>query len=327
MRFASACTSLVGLLGLTGCGDDASTADAALDASVDAALPRWWQPAPGEARNWDIQLAAPHDLGPTRTMVVLDLWALVPAPTTLEYAEGEPVTVPAGALAGTIAQLHARTPATVVICRVDTGALELDRPDAAKFPGFEASPPDRPDEPSPGSVIGWSTAVPGERYLDIREASRGLFAALIWKRLDLAVQIGCDGILPDRNDMAASDPGFAVTVADEGSWYREVATQAHQRELSVGMKDGNTIPGLIDDLAPDFDWMLVRRCAEYQDCDTTRPFINLAKAVLAIDFPPDGEGGGVDPEIACPRQHVAMIQDGLVKDEALSSAFRVQCTP
>jgi hypothetical protein len=312
---------------LSACGGNPAAPDAAHDAAIDAAPPPWWHPRPGQVRDWDLQLGPPFDVSAPRAMYDLDLWALVPAATTLDYGDGAPVTVPAGALAGKVAELHARTPAAIVICHVDTGAWEPGRPDAAKFPGHEASPPDRPTPPKPGSVIGWSTDRPGERVLDLRTASRGVFAPIIWKRLDLAKQIGCDGVLPDRNDMASSNPGFAVTVADQNSWYHEVATQAHQRLLSVGMKDAYELPSQADDLAPLYDWMVPQRCAEYQDCDQTRPFLNLGKAVLAIDYQLDGMGGGIDPTIGCSRQTTAGILDGLIKDAALTSAYRVACAP
>lgn len=299
------------------------------DGSVhhDAPAPKWWQPEPGSVKNWDVQLAAPFDVSADRTMYDLDLWAVATA-TTIDYGDGDPVTVPAGALAGTIATLHARTPAPVVICHVDTGAVRLTDPDARKFPGFDAAPPDRPDAPAQGSVIGWSTpAGADERFLDIRDASRATVAPLVWKRLDLAKQLGCDGVEADRNDMIMFDPGFALTPDEQESWYREVAAQAHARELSVGLKNGTTVPGQIDSLAADFDWAMVERCGEFVDCDAERPVINLHRAVLAIDYDTDVDGGAQDATLLCSRQQAAMINDGLVKDVALTSAVRTQCVP
>ncbi|MCE9573503.1 MAG: endo alpha-1,4 polygalactosaminidase [Deltaproteobacteria bacterium] len=317
---------------LIGCGgggtpsspDGASAADAA---PPDAAPAPWWQPHPGDARNWDIQLAAPFELSAPRTMYTLGLWDVVPSATTLDYGDGAPVTVPAGALADAIATLHATTPRTVVICRVDTGAWEATRPDAGKFPGAGANPPDRPTPPATGSVIGWSASRPDERFLDIRPASRDQWAPIIWKRLDLAAQIGCDGVMPDRNDMITSDPGFTLELVDQESWFREVAAHAHDRNLSVGMKNGNTIPGLVEALTPDFDWIVIERCGEYQDCDSARSFVNARKAALAIDYLPDADGGGVAAAIACPRQMTDQIQDGIVKDPEVTSLARTQCTP
>ena len=287
----------------------------------------WWRPKPGTVKNWDVQLAAPFDVSADRTMYDLDLWAVATA-TTIDYGDGDPVTVPAGPLAGTIATLKAHTPAPIVICRVQTGAIRLTDPDARKFPGFEASPPDRPDAPAAGSVIGWSTpAGADERFLDIREASRAQFAPLIWKRLDLAKQLGCDGVEADRNDMIMLDPGFAISVTEQPSWYREVAAQAHERELSVGLKNGTTLPGLIDEVAADFDWAMVERCGEFEDCDALRPVLNLQRAVLAIDYDANIDGDPQGTTTVCARQVAAMIDDGLVKDVALTSAVRHQCVP
>jgi hypothetical protein len=332
MRTAAICTVLSGALsfGLAACGGDDDDDAPAIDAGGDpdaTPAPPWWQPRSGEASNWDIQLAAPFDVSAERVMYVLSLWDLVPEEIELDYGDGDPVTVPAGVLAGTIADLHGRSPAAIVLCHLDTGALELGRPDAAKFPGFEADPPDRPDPPAPGSVIGWSASGhPDERYLDIGEVARPELAGLIWKRLDLAAQIGCDGVATDRNDVITRDPGFDISTEEQVTWFREVADQAHARELAVGMKDGDTIPGHIDQLADAFDFLTVQRCAEFQSCDTTRPFTILDKAVFAIDYELDGElGEPQNPDILCPRQLEALVFDGLVKDAELTSGFRVQC--
>src|SRR5882724_5160561 len=106
-----------GLIGCGGGGHGQPPVDA-VDAAPDAYVAPWWQPRVGEAKNWDIQLAATVDVSAARTMYDLDLWSLVPAPTTLDYGDGDPVAVPAGAMAGTIAALHARTPPAIVICHV-----------------------------------------------------------------------------------------------------------------------------------------------------------------------------------------------------------------
>src|SRR5205807_1360773 len=140
--------------------------------------------------------------------------------------------------------------------------------------------------PKAGSVIGWSTgtATPRERFLDIRAASRSRWTALMFKRLDLAKSIGCDAIEADRNDIIMSDPGFTIDPLESYSWYGDVATQLHMRKLSAGMKDGNALPSQTDMMADKYDWLMIERCGEYQDCDSARPFVNLKKAVFAIDY-------------------------------------------
>lgn len=329
--------SLVALV-IAGCGGGSSTPDAAPpDAIVDAPPPPpWWEPRPGEARDWDVQLHAPFDTAAAHTMYMLDLWALVPAPTTIDYGDNDPVAVPAGALAGTIATLHARTPPAIVTCFVETGMLDLGAPDARKFPGYEASPPNNPTAPKAGSVIGWS--LDGEpvtdRFLDLRAAARATWGPLMTKRIELAKTIGCDAVVGDHNDTAFAGgvtgnlAGFMYTLDDQNAWYREVATETHDRKMSAGMKDAAEAPNQADDLAPVFDWILIQRCAEYDDCDTARPFINLHKAVFAIDYDINQAAGtGIAPSIACPRQLAAMIADGLVKSDALDATVRTQCLP
>jgi hypothetical protein len=332
MTMRRAGISFVALV-IAGCGGSPSTPDAASpDARVDAEPPPpWFQPRPGDARDWDIQLAAPIDLSAPRTMFVIDLWAAVPAATTIDYGDGDPVSVPAGAQAGAIATLHARTPPAVVICRVDTGALELAAPDARKFPGYEANPPDNPTPPKSGSVIGWSVDSPAERFLDVRATSFATYQTLVWKRYDLAEQIGCDGVVGDRIDSRSSEAGFKspdITQPDLQSLYEATVTQGHMRTMSVGMKDGFELSGLPDELATTADWGLIQHCTEIPDCDTARPFINLHKAVFAIDFLVDKQQGiGTDPMVGCPLEINAMIADGIYKDQALSSTYRYQCVP
>jgi hypothetical protein len=295
---------------------------------ADAMPPPWWSPRPGDAKAWDIQLAAPIDVSAARTMYVLDLWSVVPSATTIDYGDNDPVSVPAGALATALATLHATTPRTVVICRIDTGALELARPDARKFPGWRAGLTTCPTTIAAGDSIGKAATAPDECYLDLTAAGAAKWSSIMFKRFDLARSIGCDGIVGDRNDSAAAASGFTISPDDQLAWYKAVAAQTHQRKLSAGMKDAYEIPSFPDMLAPEFDWLLVQRCGEYQDCDLTRPFINLQKDVFAIDYPPNAQAGtGIDPALACMRQQDALVSDGLVKDEALSSALRVQCTP
>lgn len=325
VRFAAAALPL--LLGIVGCDNGKMHLHPPDGHRVDTPPPpAWWQPAPGATRNWDIQVGAAVDLATPRAMYVLDLWALVPEETTLDYGDGDPVTVPAGALAGKLAELKARTPAPIVICRVGTGAIRLDDPDARKFPGYDGARPDRPEPMEPGSVIGWSTTAddPDERFLDTRASSRAAWTSLVWKRLDLAKQIGCDGVEGHRNEMAKHEPGFELTAQEQISWFSEVATQLHDRELSAGMQTRD-IPEVVDSLSSEFDWMITYRCAEFDQCDQMRPFLNLGKAVFAVDYDTDADGEAQNTDLLCQRQQEAMIDEGLIKDAALSSAVRDAC--
>ena len=64
------------------------------------------------ARLIEAELSAP------RAMYDLDLWAVVPAETTISYRDGTSVTVPAGPLAGAIGDLKRRDPKPIVVCQV-----------------------------------------------------------------------------------------------------------------------------------------------------------------------------------------------------------------
>lgn len=325
MRFAPTWLVVLGLVAtMVACKGQPFRPDAKQDALQDAYDPPWWNPAPGEARNFDIQLTAPFDLTPARAMYVLELWDVVPTATMIDYGDGDPVAVPAGVLAGKIAELHARTPSTIVICHVNTGAIRLTDPDARKFPGFEASPPNRPTAPKAGSVIGWSTteAEASERFLDIRAASRGRFSAIVFKRFDFAKTIGCDGIAADKNDAIAYETtinhGFgAIPIREHTSWSEEVAAQAHTRELSGGMRNGYTITAQSDELSDDFDWLWADRCAEYADCDQARPFLDDSRAVFAVDYDLDDTGQPNTKTTTCNRWRDANIVDGIIKTAAL----------
>lgn len=279
----------------------------------DMELP-WWTPVPGEAKAWDIQLAAPFDTTPAHAMYVLDLWDVTDA-RTLTYTDGD-VSVPAGQLADEFAALKARTPRPILVCLVDTGAIRLTDPDAMKFPGFEASPPDNPDAPAAGSVIGWSTS-DGRRYLDHRAASVAMWAPLIEKRIQLAKDLGCDAISAHHSDPQTS--GFTVEGNDVVARLQQVAMQVHARELSAGMH-ATTALGLTlsEGVASTFDWILVERCAEFDECDKTQPFTNLQKAAFALDY-----NGAIGFDLACQRQ--VNMQDGIHKDDPPDGDYRMEC--
>ena len=326
---------------LAACGDDGSpVVPPGLDGGVDPdaappvcmttpASPTWWTPAPNETKNWDIQLNAPFDTAAVRTMYELELFDVVPAPTMIDYGDGDPVTVPAGALAGTIATLHQRTPAAIVVCHVAAAALDLEDPDARKFPGFKAAPPDAPDPPEAGSVIGWSTRDPinpNQRYLDLRASERGRWTAIMFKRFELAKTIGCDAIEVDRVDNFKRTTGFSLVETEVTAFIGQVSDAVHMQGLSAGLRNGFDIAGQIQAMAECYDWGLQDRCAEFGDCYRIDSFGGAGKAMFGLDIrAPDSDGYGIDPAMACPRY--LPDTDGVVKAEALDSSFRHGCEP
>ena len=100
--------------------------------------------------------------------------------------------------------------------------------------------------------------------------------------MTLAKTLGCDGVEIDQNNPIGNNPGFPITVADQKAWYLEVATQAHNRNLSVGQKNG--IETTDADTVAAFDWDLNEECFQYKECDVLKPYITANKAVFQVEY-------------------------------------------
>ena len=166
----------------------------------------------------------------------------------------------------TIAGLH--LDGRVVICYFSAGSWENWRSDKDDFP----------PEVLGNNLAGW----PGERWLDIRAlyAIRPIMGA----RLDLAAQKNCDGVEPDNVDGYTNNSGFPISYADQIAYNTWLADQAHQRGLSVGLKNDLD---QIGDLLSLFDWALNEECNIYQECDLLFPFVQSGKAVFGVEYEVD----------------------------------------
>ncbi len=162
----------------------------------------------------------------------------------------------------TIDTLHGK--GIAVICYFSAGSSENWRPDFSQFP----------DAGMGNGLDGW----PGERWLDTRNAT---VRSIMEARLDLARTKHCDGVEPDNVDAYENDPGFPLTAATQLDYDGFLATQAHARGLSVGLKndvDQATI------LEPQFDWTLNEQCHQYDECDTLSAFVAARKAVFNCEY-------------------------------------------
>jgi hypothetical protein len=263
---------------------------------------------PGEAKNWDIQISAPFDFDTPRTMMIVDLWDSVPMATPLTYSDGSSaISVPQGARSSTISTLEAKD--TVVICRVGLGGVNTSDPDFSKFPtaavGTVATPFDAND-----------------RYLDL--SMRDAWSVFAFAHVKLAKDIGCDGIEPYLVDHDTNDTGFTTNPADLIAWAKSVAQEAHAQELSVGLRNGTSVPSHVDSLDVDFDWHLVERCGEFQECDQPKVFLDARKAVFTIEYTTSVSGATQDTGPLCTAEIQNNLRDGIVKDVALTSA-RTSC--
>jgi Glycoside-hydrolase family GH114 len=319
MRFALFVAAA--LCGTLGCKGEPFRPDAA-DLPIDGPpKPPWFQPSAGEVKDWDIQLGG-YDFGTTRKMIVVDLWDVVPSAQTITY-DGGPTTIPVGSQPTAITDLHAKQ--TKVLCHVGTGAVRLDDPDIMRFPGYTAAPPNRPD-PVGTSSIGWSTSTGDamERFVDYGNASA---QAVLLKRVELAKTIGCDGIVAFRNDqsafMAPLETGFANrSPMQDKDWIVKLAKAGHDAMISVGGR--GVLPNNVGEVKLEYDFLVVERCGELDDCDNFRSFIEVSRSVFGLDYTLSLSGAANNIDLFCPRWSDTMV-DGIQKPAALDGTQPTKC--
>jgi hypothetical protein len=198
--------------------------------------------------------------------------------------------------ATTISRLKAK--GIAVVCYFSAGSAENWRPDYNSFPASVKGK----------GLDGWA----GETWLDVRQLST--LKAIMGARMDLAVSKGCDGIEPDNVDAYTNDTGFPLTAADQLAYNRLLATEAHARKLSVGLKnDVDQVPTL----APTFDWALNEQCYQYSECGNYSAFVSANKAVFGVEY--KGTASSF-----CPKANAANF-DWLLKDLNLGATPRTAC--
>jgi len=152
-----------------------------------------------------------------------------------------------------------------VICYLDVGSYEPDRPDSAKYPRALLGRP----------LDGW----PNERWLDIRRLD--LLGPLIAARMDLCAAKGFDGVEPDNVDGFSNDTGFPLTAAEQGQFNTWVAELAHRHGLAVGLKNDLD---QVSALQPSFDFAVNEQCVQYHECASLSPFVRAGKAVFHVEY-------------------------------------------
>ncbi|MCB0973511.1 MAG: endo alpha-1,4 polygalactosaminidase [Actinobacteria bacterium] len=152
-----------------------------------------------------------------------------------------------------------------VVCYFSGGTHEDWRPDA----------PDFPDSILGNALGDW----PGERWLDVSNLAE--LAPIMERRLDLAVDMGCDAVDPDNVDAFTHNTGFGLTQTDQINYVRFLADQAHSRGLMIGLKNALSIAG---ELAPDVDFAINESCQLWNECELLTPFADLAKPIFAISY-------------------------------------------
>ena len=197
--------------------------------------------------------------------------------------------------ATTIASLKAK--GIKVICYFSAGSYENWRADKGSFPASVLG----------NTMDGW----PDERWLDIRQLT--VLRGIMGKRMDMAVSKGCDGVDPDNMDGYTNDTGFPLTALDQLNYNKMIAQEAHNRNLSVGLK--NDIDQ-VKVLAPYFDFAVNEQCFQYNECGVYTAFTGLNKAVFGMEYK-------LDPAVFCPKANAANLD--FLKKRLSLDATRTAC--
>ncbi|KAL4977121.1 glycoside hydrolase superfamily [Aspergillus desertorum] len=195
----------------------------------------------------------------------------------------------------TISSLHSQ--GIKVICYFSAGTYEDWRPDASSF-----------DASSLGAGLDdW----PGEKWADLRSEN---VRAIMSARLDQAVEMGCDGVDPDNVDAYNNDQGgLGLTEDDSVDFMNWLATEAHARGLSIGLKNaGSIIPRVIANM----QWSVNEQCAVYDECNVFQQFVDEGKPVFHIEYPENGavSTSSVDKVAVCAEFKGAEGFSTVVKD-------------
>ncbi|HEX2659759.1 MAG TPA: endo alpha-1,4 polygalactosaminidase [Polyangia bacterium] len=185
-----------------------------------------------------------------------------------------------------------------IVCYVSAGTFEPWRDDAAAFP--------------PAAIGNALANYPDERWLDFRD---GVVRDVMTARLQVAKQVGCDGVDLSSLSPGGADTGFDLQRSDVLAYGRFLAAQAHQRGLSAGLGGGSDVA---DALQPDFDWVTTGGCVASDTCGAFAAFTAAGKAVLGIEF-----GTADDVAAICPQARQAGV-NVIIKNRSLD-AFRLPC--
>lgn len=250
-------------------------------------------------------------LGTKKKAVVLETSTWRPAiENTWQIQLSEPVTTPT--LRASVYDLDlfdnsAETIAALqklgrrVICYFSAGTYENWRPDAKDFPA---------------AALGHDLAdFDGERYIDIRSNA---IRKIITDRIELAKTKGCDGVDPDNVDSYSVTTGFPLTSADAVDYITFMATEAHNRNVAIGLKNAGD---LVNATLAVMDWEINESCVQYDECDLFQPFIGAGKPVFHIEYSDNATLSVL--ESACLANGTRGFST-LIKHEALGS-WAVEC--
>lgn len=152
-----------------------------------------------------------------------------------------------------------------VICYFSAGSYEPDRPDSSDFKSSDKGK----------ELDGW----PGEYWLNLSSTN---VRSIMTKRMDIAVQKGCDAIDPDNMDGYDNENGLGLTEDDSIDYVKFLSQEAQARNLSMGLKNAGAIIPKVLDLV---HFSVNEQCHQYSECTTYEPFVAAGKPVYNIEYP------------------------------------------
>ncbi len=240
-------------------------------------LSNWWKPSIG--LTWQWQLSEP----PVDTSVDAEVY-------DIDIFDND---------ASVVAELHAK--GRKVIGYINVGSWEDWRPDKDQFPA----------EVLGKAYEGW----PGERWLDIRRLD--LIAPIMRARLDICKAKGFDAVEPDNMEIHSNGSGFPITYEDQLKYALWLAEEAHQRGMSIGIKNAaDQVKQLIDH----FDFAIVEDYFFYCMEEKMLPFIQAGKPVFAAEY----DDTGVDFAAACKKARE--LGFSIIQKHRILTSYRVTCS-
>ncbi|KAK7110153.1 uncharacterized protein [Littorina saxatilis] len=191
-----------------------------------------------------------------------------------------------------------------VICYFSAGSHENWRNDVSSVPSGDIG----------NKLDGWA----GEHWWDITSSA---VHHVIQKRLDLAKSRGCDAVEPDNVDGYANNNGLGLSKTDQITFNKWLASEAHHRGLSVGLKNA---VDLIDSLESSFDWAINEECLSYDECGGYKRFLDHHKAVFHVEYVDHHSQGSAKKNSVCHDSNRPSGFTTLIKDWDLTS-WRLTC--
>jgi hypothetical protein len=121
----------------------------------------------------------------------------------------------------------------------------------------------------------------------------------------------------------ANNAGFDFTAADQLTYNRNMANEAHARGLAIALKnDLDQVAELVDS----YDLSVNEQCHEYSECDLLQPFIDAGKPVFNAEYTNRDTLAAAEAlaQTLCPEALAANLRT-LILPLDLDDSFRVSC--